>query len=167
MGPYDKLHTICSCVTVHVFRSHVVLTLLHFASLSCVRLTHSVCLVAVAFAYKCSSAQWHALDQCRCMSSIALLPNIQCKQFIILLQYVFASTCFVICSGWTQFADWGKLSTINNLAGSISWFFGMALWITSFSLVRRHWYQVRVLPHLEITYSWSSSLRLLKHMRIC
>lgn len=54
---------------------------------------------------------------------------------------------FAHYSGWTQFADWGKLSGINNLAGSVSWFFGMALWLTSFNLVRRNWYQVRVLPN--------------------
>jgi hypothetical protein len=46
------------------------------------------------------------------------------------------------CSGWAKFADWGQVESINNLAGSVSWWFGLALWITSVNYVRRRWYSV-------------------------
>lgn len=45
------------------------------------------------------------------------------------------------CSGWTQFRDFGYLQGINNLAGTISWIFGLALWVTSVDWVRRRYYQ--------------------------
>ena len=44
-------------------------------------------------------------------------------------------------SGWGQFKDFGETSSINNLAGTISWIFGMLLWLTSANWVRRRFYQ--------------------------
>ena len=48
---------------------------------------------------------------------------------------------FNCCSGWSQFKDFGETSSINNLAGTISWIFGMLLWGTSINWVRRRYYQ--------------------------
>lgn len=45
------------------------------------------------------------------------------------------------CSGWTQFRDFGYLQAINNLAGTISWIFGLALWVTSVDWFRRRYHQ--------------------------
>ncbi|KAL0045657.1 hypothetical protein WJX82_000761 [Trebouxia sp. C0006] len=51
-------------------------------------------------------------------------------------------------NGWTKFADWGQVSSINNLAGSVSWWFGLALWVTSVNYVRRRWYSVYQSVHM-------------------
>ena len=45
------------------------------------------------------------------------------------------------CSGWNDFKDFGKTSAINNLAGTISFIFGLLLWVTSINWVRRRSYQ--------------------------
>lgn len=55
---------------------------------------------------------------------------------------------FVTCSGWAKFADWGQVQSINNLAGLVSWWFGLALWITSINWVRRRWYSVSAIAIL-------------------
>lgn len=49
---------------------------------------------------------------------------------------------------WFNFADWSTLSSINNLAGSIGWFFGLALWATSIEWVRRRFFEVSASPSL-------------------
>ncbi|KAL3146993.1 hypothetical protein ABBQ38_014960 [Trebouxia sp. C0009 RCD-2024] len=43
--------------------------------------------------------------------------------------------------GWKQFRDFGDLQAINNLAGTISWIFGLALWVTSVDWFRRRYHQ--------------------------
>lgn len=48
--------------------------------------------------------------------------------------------CF-LCSGWNDFKDFGKVSAINNLAGTIAFIFGLLLWVTSVDWVRRRYYQ--------------------------
>ena len=71
----------------------------------------------------------------------------------LLVSYIvlWLNQLLVVCSGWAKFADWGIVEAINNLAGSVSWFFGIALWITSFNYIRRRWYQVTELPTLKPT----------------
>ncbi|KAL0041029.1 hypothetical protein WJX77_002724 [Trebouxia sp. C0004] len=51
-------------------------------------------------------------------------------------------------NGWATFADWGQVESINNLAGSVSWWFGLALWMTSINYVRRRWYSVYQSVHM-------------------
>ncbi|KAL6785951.1 FRE1D [Auxenochlorella protothecoides x Auxenochlorella symbiontica] len=43
---------------------------------------------------------------------------------------------------WHEFSDWSTLHYINNLAGSISWFFGLALWLTSMEWCRRGFWKI-------------------------
>lgn len=49
---------------------------------------------------------------------------------------------------WVQFKDWNTLSTINNVAGTISWLFGLALWITAASWCRRRFFEVFYRVHI-------------------
>lgn len=41
---------------------------------------------------------------------------------------------------WVEFSDWGP--KVNNLAGSLAYFFCLALWLTSLSAIRRRMYQL-------------------------
>jgi hypothetical protein len=50
-----------------------------------------------------------------------------------------------------EFFDWGQRYFINLLAGSISWFFGLALWFTSLNWVRRKYFEVRLLASGQLT----------------
>ncbi|KAL4432588.1 hypothetical protein ABPG77_000525 [Micractinium sp. CCAP 211/92] len=49
---------------------------------------------------------------------------------------------------WNQFTDWGTLSSINFLAGTIAYLFGLVLWATSISWVRRKFFEVFYRCHL-------------------
>ncbi|KAL6785949.1 FRE1C [Auxenochlorella protothecoides x Auxenochlorella symbiontica] len=49
---------------------------------------------------------------------------------------------------WTMFTDWSEDSSINYLAGSISWFFGLALWLTSMEWCRRGFWEVYYRFHI-------------------
>ena len=42
---------------------------------------------------------------------------------------------------WAYFIDWSHMYSINNFAGSIAWFFGLALQITSIQWVRRNFFE--------------------------
>ena len=85
--------------------------------------------------------------QCECCPSLCCMSAQCLRCFACLLR---ALTCLLhlltfpdlYCSGWAKFADWGQVSSINNLAGSVSWWFGLALWMTSVNYVRRRWYSV-------------------------
>ncbi len=53
-------------------------------------------------------------------------------------------------SFWKMFFDWNKHGYIVFFAGSLSWFFGVALWVTSIAWVRRNYFKARgarVGPH--------------------
>ena len=56
-------------------------------------------------------------------------------------QAVVTLTAVCCCSGWNAFKDFGEISSINNLAGTISFIFGLLLWVTSVDWVRRRFYQ--------------------------
>jgi hypothetical protein len=43
---------------------------------------------------------------------------------------------------WVNFSDWGTLDSINQLSGSIAYFFGLVLWSASLSWVRRNLFEV-------------------------
>lgn len=47
-----------------------------------------------------------------------------------------------------MFVDWSKDSYINYLAGSISWFFGLVLWVTSMNWCRRRFWEVYYRTHI-------------------
>ncbi|KAI3436430.1 hypothetical protein D9Q98_005847 [Chlorella vulgaris] len=49
---------------------------------------------------------------------------------------------------WYQFSDWSTVSSINNLAGTISYLFGLVLWSTSLSFVRRKFFEVFYRCHI-------------------
>ena len=48
-----------------------------------------------------------------------------------------------ICRFWKEFSDWGYNSSVNNLAGSLSFFCGLVLWATSINWCRRKFFEVR------------------------
>jgi hypothetical protein len=62
----------------------------------------------------------------------------------------------VLSSFVHEFFDWGQRYFINLLAGSISWFFGLALWFTSLNWVRRKYFEVRILDHIDCREGSSS-----------
>lgn len=43
---------------------------------------------------------------------------------------------------WYNFSNWGTLSSINYLAGTISYLFALVLWSSSLSWVRRRFFEV-------------------------
>ncbi|GAQ82742.1 Ferric reductase [Klebsormidium nitens] len=47
-----------------------------------------------------------------------------------------------------EFFDWGQRYFINLLAGSISWIFGLALWITSLDWIRRKYFELFYKTHI-------------------
>lgn len=49
---------------------------------------------------------------------------------------------------WKNFSSWGYESSINNLAGSLSFFFGLVLWATSINWCRRKFFEVYYRCHI-------------------
>ncbi|KAL6785957.1 FRE1F [Auxenochlorella protothecoides x Auxenochlorella symbiontica] len=49
---------------------------------------------------------------------------------------------------WAMFSDWSTVHSMNALAGSISWFFGLALWLTSMDWCRRAFWEVYYRCHI-------------------
>lgn len=47
------------------------------------------------------------------------------------------------CRFWVNFKAWEDVGSVNNLAGSLAFFCALALWATSLTFVRRHFYEVR------------------------
>ncbi|KAL6785954.1 FRE1E [Auxenochlorella protothecoides x Auxenochlorella symbiontica] len=47
-----------------------------------------------------------------------------------------------------MFSNWSTVSSMNYLAGSISWFFGLALWLTSMDWCRRAFWEVYYRCHI-------------------
>ncbi|KAI3436428.1 hypothetical protein D9Q98_005845 [Chlorella vulgaris] len=49
---------------------------------------------------------------------------------------------------WAEFSDWGINQSVNNLAGTISYLFGLVLWSTSLSFVRRKFFETFYRCHI-------------------
>jgi hypothetical protein len=47
-----------------------------------------------------------------------------------------------LCSFWVNFTDWSEQSSINFLAGSLAYIFGLILWVTSINWIRRRFFEV-------------------------
>lgn len=47
-----------------------------------------------------------------------------------------------LCSFWNEFTDWGEISSINFLAGTIAYLFALVLWATSINWARRKLFEV-------------------------
>ncbi|KAI7839460.1 hypothetical protein COHA_006861 [Chlorella ohadii] len=43
---------------------------------------------------------------------------------------------------WVEFSNWGTLSAINNLAGTLAYLFALVLWTTSIGWIRRRFFEV-------------------------
>jgi hypothetical protein len=57
---------------------------------------------------------------------------------------VLHGTGFLVCFRfWEEALDWNTKSTINFLAGSIAWLFGLVMWVTAINWVRRSAFEVR------------------------
>eukprot|EP00879_Flechtneria_rotunda_P019221 GHRR01020182.1.p1 GENE.GHRR01020182.1~~GHRR01020182.1.p1 ORF type:complete len:162 (-),score=24.72 GHRR01020182.1:469-954(-) len=83
----------------------------------------------------CLLLHWHW----HCYVLAAMLPPQQ-SPLLLLVD--------VACSFWDEALDWGTKSTINFLAGSIAWLFGLILWITAMEWVRRRLFEVFYKMHI-------------------